>query len=704
MRPTVRILTGAVALLAALPAANTNAASKRLELGDLAAIVRVSDPQLSPDGKSIVFVLARPNVADARYDRSLVLIDVAGGSQRILTYGRREVASPRWSPSGDRIAFIDRAVPTPEPGVSGSAPANSATPPKTDPAHGDPKDEVFVMPMNGGDAHRITSAPRDVEQIAWSPDGTQIAFATADENPKKQEIERHNDAFEVGDNDYLATETQMPSHVWLVSANGGTARRLTSGAWSVPKGAPPSSPASPLSWSPDGKSIAIVQQATPNWGDADQSVIAILDVASGQIHKLTVHKSLEGFPLYSPDGSAIAYWYARDGDANNENEIVMINSAGGEEKVLTRVLDRDIVRAIWEPGGQSLLVAAHEGARVALWLQPRSGPAKRLDLGDVDAAWSFWADVSLGSDGALALAGSTPTHPNEIYYVPAGGGAPRCLTAFNQDIASRDLGRAEEFRWKGPNGFQEDGVVVYPPGFNPQRKYPLVLMIHGGPQAASTLSFSAGAQLLAAHDYIVFSPNYRGSDNYGNAFQRAIFNDAGEGPGRDVMAGLQALEQRGFVDPERIGVSGWSYGGYMTSWLIGHYHIWKAAVAGAAVNDNLHEYALSDNNVSLRYSFGGSPWSGKLINAYREQSPIAFAQSITTPTLILSDTGDARVPITESYLMYHALKDNGVPVQFFAYPIAGHFPSDPVRMPDVYRRWVEWMDRYLRKEKDLERH
>jgi dipeptidyl aminopeptidase/acylaminoacyl peptidase len=195
---------------------------------------------------------------------------------------------------------------------------------------------------------------------------------------------------------------------------------------------------------------------------------------------------------------------------------------------------------------------------------------------------------------------------------------------------------------------------------------------------------------------VVFSPNYRGSDNLGNAFERAIFNDAGAGPGRDVMAGLAALERKGFIDESRIGVSGWSYGGYMTSWLIGHYHIWKAAVSGAAVNDLAHEYALSDNNVSVRYTINGPPWSPKQAEAYRAQSPITYARDIKTPTLILSDTGDARVPITQSYLMYHALKDNGVTVQFLAYPVAGHSPGDPVRQPDVYRRWVEWMDRYLR--------
>jgi dipeptidyl aminopeptidase/acylaminoacyl peptidase len=201
--------------------------------------------------------------------------------------------------------------------------------------------------------------------------------------------------------------------------------------------------------------------------------------------------------------------------------------------------------------------------------------------------------------------------------------------------------------------------------------------------------------MLAANGWVIFEPNYRGSDNLGNAFEHAIDNDAGAGPGRDVMAGLAALEHTGFIDEARIGVSGWSYGGYMTSWLIGHYHVWKAAVSGAAVNDLVHAYALSDFNVTQRYAINGPPWSPKQAAAYREQSPISYAGDIKTPTLILSDTGDARVPITQSYLMYHALKDSGVEVQFFAYPVSGHSPGDPVRQPDVYRRWVDWMDRYL---------
>src|SRR3989442_253636 len=243
----------------------------------------------------------------------------------------------------------------------------------------------------------------------------------------------------------------------------------------------------------------------------------------------------------------------------------------------------------------------------------------------------------------------------------------------------------ERFEWPGPDGFHNDGVVTYPPGFVRGKQYPLVLIIHGGPTAASVRAFSLFSQAVAAHDYIVFSPNYRGSDNLGNAYQRAIFNDAGDGPGRDVMAGIAALVKLGVVDTTGIAVSGWSYGGYMTSWLIGHYHVWKAAVAGAAVTNLVDQYNMADFNVLERFSFAGfgSPWTGQALQAYRDQSPISYAAAMKTPTLILSDVRDARVTVTQSYELYHALRDNGVPVKFVAYPVDGHFPGDPVRTTDV---------------------
>jgi dipeptidyl aminopeptidase/acylaminoacyl peptidase len=193
----------------------------------------------------------------------------------------------------------------------------------------------------------------------------------------------------------------------------------------------------------------------------------------------------------------------------------------------------------------------------------------------------------------------------------------------------------------------------------------------------------------------VFEPNYRGSDNMGNAFYAAIYKDAGEGPGRDVMAGVAMLEQRGFVDSSRMAVSGWSYGGYMTTWLIGHYNVWKAAVAGAAVTDWTVMYSISDGSVTTADQAGGSPFTPGNAESYSRQSPITFAANAHAPTLILHDTGDTRVPIADSYELFRALKDNGVTTRFIAYPISGHAPGDPIRSRDFRERWVAWLAQYL---------
>jgi dipeptidyl aminopeptidase/acylaminoacyl peptidase len=202
---------------------------------------------------------------------------------------------------------------------------------------------------------------------------------------------------------------------------------------------------------------------------------------------------------------------------------------------------------------------------------------------------------------------------------------------------------------------------------------------------------------MASHGYVVFEPNYRGSDNLGSKYQLAIVKDSADGPGRDIMAGIAALEKQGFIDESRIGVSGGSYGGYITSWLIGHYHIWKTAVSCAAANSRADAYNLSDYGVKWRFMFGGSPWKKENAKAYEEQSPITYAGAITTPTLILHDTGDRRVPIANAYALYHALKDNGVTVKFIAAPVAEHaVPGDPVRLSDVLRYWLDWLDKYLK--------
>ena len=649
------------------------AQTRRIELGDFAKIVNVSDPQISPSGKSIVFVVSRANMEEDRFDRDLVLVDVASGVQHVLTHGRRDAGSPRWSPAGEHLAFLAAVGPAKE-----------------------EKAQIFILPMSGGDAAKITDTPNGVEQFAWRPDGKDIAYVTADEAANKKDIEKHLDAFEVGDNGYLETKAPAPSHIWLVAAEGGKPRRLTTGSWSLPKVLPPSSPSSPLSWSPDGKLIAFAKQEDPHSGDSDRRTVQILSVDSGEVRKLTHHEKFEGFGSFSPDGTQLTYWYPRDGDRANENEIFVAPASGDDGQDATRSLDRNILRAIWMPDGKSLLVGGHDGTQVSLWLQPQGGAAKKLPLGDVSPSWSFWVDATVGRNGEIAFAGRTPSQPAELYFMASPNDPPKRLTNFNQEIASLSLGKTERFEWQGPDKFHEDGVIVYPPGFQKEKKYPLVLIIHGGPRSASGTEFSFLPQVVAAHDFVVFEPNYRGSENLGNAYSRAIWNDAGDGPGHDVMAGIEALKKTGFVDEANIAVTGWSYGGYMTTWLIGHYQIWKTAVAGAAVTNMYDQYNLADFNVTERYIFNGSPYVGDNIKAYREQSPITHAAQMKTPTLILSDTGDFRVTVTQSYELYHALKDNGVPVRFFAYPVGGHFPNDPIRQADVYRRWTDWLVDHLR--------
>jgi len=653
---------------------------RAIRLEDSSKIVTVSDPQISPDGKSIVIVVSRQNFEEDRNDTELVLVDVATGAQRVLTFGRKQAAFPRWSPTGDRLAFLAVVPYTREK--------------KDDTTKREDSPQIFIMPMNGGDAKKITNAPNGVEQFAWRPDGKQIAYVTSDDPLNQKAIDGHNDSFEVGDNDYLATSATTPSHLWLVSTEGVETKRLTSGSWSFSRTEPFASP-SPLSWTPDGNSLVITRQELPHSGDNDLTTLQILNVETGELRKLTDHEKFEGYGIFSPDGSRIAYWYPRDGDPENTNEVFVASAAGGDGTDVTLGIDRNLQGALWMPDGQSLLVSGNDGTEVAMWLQPLKGRARKLPLGDVNPTSTYWVDMTIGPKGEIAFAGSTASQPSELYYKASPNDAPKRLTNFNQEIAGLELGKFDRFEWQGPDGFREDGILVYPPNFSNDKKYPLVLLVHGGPNGASTTAFSMLSLLIAAHGYVVFEPNYRGSDNLGNAYERAIFNDAGDGPSRDVMAGIDAVKRLGFVDESKIAVSGWSYGGYMTTWLIGHYQIWKTAVAGASVTDWNEDYNLSDMGVLFRYGFKGSPWLGYR-NDYVAQSSIASASQIRTPTLILSDTGDSRVPITESYQLYHALKDNGVPVKFVAYPVAGHFPGDPVRSQDVYRRWLDWLDQYLK--------
>jgi dipeptidyl aminopeptidase/acylaminoacyl peptidase len=640
--------------------------AERWQPNDRLRVVNPSDPQLSRDGKTVLAVVSRANVKDNRNDAEIVAIDVATGTQRALTFDRRGVSSPRWSPDGAQVAFL----------------ANGAN----------DKRQIWTLTLAGGDARRITDAPRGVQQLAWSPDGSQIAYVTADEPPKTDEKPL---AFEIGDDDYLMREEPTPSHLWVVPASGGAARRVTSGSWSLPIAHPPGPAPSPLSWSPDGKSIAITRRESAHAGQTNASRIALVDVASGQVRRLTTADLDEAHPLFSPDGASIVYWFPHGGRRGSNTSLWSVPVSGGNAGELTSNLDRNAFRAVWLPDGKSFLTGAHEGAQTVYYVVGPAGQATRLDLGDLDPTHGFWPDASVAGSGAVAFTATSPSHPRELYVLSSLGGKPRQLTHFNDWVSDRQLGRSEVVNWKS-DGLEMNGILTYPPDFDPAKKTPLVLYIHGGPRAASTTGFSTIPQSLAAQGWVVFQPNYRGSDNAGNDFTRAILDDSGAGPGRDVMAGIAEVEKKGFVDESRIAVGGWSYGGYMTSWMIGHYPIFRAAVSGAAVNNLVDQYVLGDSDRS-RILTWGSPYKGAdNLKRYIEQSPITYAYKVTAPTLIMSDTGDVRVPVTQSYQMYRALRDNGVPTKFIGYPVSGHSPDDPLRAADIEKRYVDWFAQYLK--------
>jgi dipeptidyl aminopeptidase/acylaminoacyl peptidase len=680
------LVVGAAVLIGFGACGAACAAGGDFTLHDLRDIVSLSDPQVSPDGREIAVVVSTPDWDTDKTGHEIDLIDVASGARRPLTRYRTKVSSPRWSPDGTRLAFIALDTTPPEPASTDGESKTAADANKKDASK--KYDQIFVLPMDGGDALRVTEASRDVVSFSWSPDGKTIAYVTADVPANEKAIKAHDDAFKVTENNFLVRAALTPSHLWIVPSTGGKAKRLTQGPFSLDTDQQDSAPEP--AWSPDGRTIAFSRFPDPYWAFSYESVIDTVAANGGNPSTLVDLAGATGLK-YAPSGDAFAFTRPRGGDENNGNGVYV--DEGGRTLDATRALARNIDFYAWRPDGKSLLLVGEDGTHSVMWEQVVDGGASTLDLGDVEIA----GQPSVSSNGVIAFVGETPSHADELYVMASPSTRPRRLTDVNGFLDSRLLGRVTTVAWRGPNGFREDGVLTYPPGYERGVKYPLVLVIHGGPEGASTVRFSPLVRLLAAAGFLVFEPNYRGSTNLGDAYQHAIYRDTGEGPGKDVMAGLAAVEKLGIVDPKRIGVSGWSYGGYMTDWLSSRYPlVWKAAVSGAALNDWVMDYTVAFYQQGDLYFFGGSPWTARYYRIWRAQSPITHARSVKAPTLIMGDVGDPNVPLVNSYEWYHALRDNGTPVEFYAYPADTHFPGDIVRTSDVYRRWVGWMTTHLR--------
>lgn len=625
---------------------------------DLPKLVRIGDPQLAPDGKSLLTIIGRANLKDNRWEGEVTLIDVATRASRVLSR-RAGVGSARWSPDGRSVAFLAQDA-------AGRA-------------------QVHVLAMDGGDAKVLTSSKTPVVQFAWAPDGKGLAFAAADEEPEKTGEAKFEDAFEVGNHSFLDRSARKPIHILTVALADGAAKRLTSGPRSLPLGLPPSGPPNQLNWTPDGKAILFVQAQTPATGDADTSRLMRVDVASGAVTPLIATASSVRVPVLSPDGQRIAFVMARDGKPAHQSRVMIAAVAGGPPRDAAPDLDVAVELLGWLPDSQTVLLGGSDGTRNGLWLA-KDGKATRLDLGGLNPQ-----GAEVGADGAIAFTATAADRPAELFHLAGPAAKPVALTSLQTATDGVTLGRQESITWKS-DGYTADGVITYPPDYQPGQKLPLVLYIHGGPVSASLQSFSTASQILAGQGWIVLEPNYRGSNNRGRVFQEAIIGDASAGPGRDIMAGVAELKKRGLIDDKRMAVTGWSYGGMMTSWLIGAYPTaWKAAVAGAPVTDILDQYTTADSNRIRAGQYGPSPFVGDNMASYSRQSPIFQAWKARTPTLIMADVGDWRVTIPQAYKLYRALSDNKVEVKFIAYPVPGHSPADPIRSRDVWRRWVDWL-------------
>jgi dipeptidyl aminopeptidase/acylaminoacyl peptidase len=630
---------------------------------DLPRLVRVSDPQISPDGKTVAFVVARANLKEDRWDSEIDVVDVASKRVTALTHDRQGVGSPRWSPTGDRLAFTAQ--------------------------DSNKKGQIYVLPMSGGDAAQLTHGKTSVTSFAWKPDGQGFAFAAADEEPEKKDEAKFDDAFEVGNNDFQERSRMMPVHLWTIGLSGEP-KRLTSGAWSLPNHLPGGAPK--IAWTGDGSAVLFTRAESPLTGDGSLGKLEKVEVATGEIKPLTADTFPEDDAMVSPDGKLVAFTGPRNGKRGSGTTVYVMPLSGGAEKDVAHEMDRSINGAEWMQDG-SLLLAATRGTRPGLWVQPVEGRGTRLDLGGLSPVGA----LNVGKDGSIAFTATMAEHPAELFYVAKDGAAPVQLTHLQTATDGLTLAKQETVHWKS-DSFDVDGVLTYPVGYVAGKTYPLVLYIHGGPNSASVQSFTPASQILAAKGWLVFEPNYRGSTGDGSAFELAGMGKAGagSGPGRDIVAGVKMLEARGIVDEKRIATTGWSEGGYLTAWLIGNYpDMWAAAIAGAPVTDLVDEYALSDIMFGESDIFGPSPFVGDGMKLYTAESPITYAAKVKAPTLILNDVGDYRVPTPQVYKFFHALKDNGVTVKYIVYPVQGHSPADPIRARDVWRRWTAWLGPYL---------
>ena len=672
---SMRLLVFSILLFSALP---VGADDSILTNTDIFELEYAADPQISPDGNTVAYVRTSMDIMSDRAVPNIWQVDASGKNHRPLLSGPGNYSSPRWSPDGDRLAYVTEV------------PGRGA--------------QLHVRWMDTGQTAVISNVRRAPRAMRWSPDGEYLAFVMfvpddneplakppaapegADWAPGAKVIETMPYRFD--GRGYLETGYD---HIFVVSVEGGTPRQLTGGDFNH---------RGPLGWMPDGKRIVF---SASRLDDAEhhpvESELWAVTVADGELEQLTDRRGPDRGAAVSPDGKRIAYLGFDDKQlAWQSSDVYVMDVESRETRKLTAGFDRDVDDVQWEGSSSRLLVRYEDHGRTHIGRLSPDGKVESLadDVGGTSIGRPYNSgSFSVADNGAFAYTAGRVDRPADVA-VGRGARPPVRLTDLNSDLLDhKALGRVEEISWQSSaDGLEIQGWLVYPPGFDPEARYPLILEIHGGPHTAYGPHFSAEVQLYAAAGYVVLYANPRGSTSYGDAFSLEIHHDYPGEDYDDLMSGVDAVIARGFIDEGALYVTGGSGGGVLTAWIVGKTDRFRAAVVAKPVI-NWTSFALTADITHFvsRHWFPAMPWEDPA--AYWERSPLSLVGNVSTPTALLTGEDDFRTPMPESEQFYQALKLRKVDTALIRIPEASHgIAARPSQLIAKVDNILAWFARY----------
>lgn len=627
-------------------------------------VKRLDSPRPSPDGRRIAYLIRTvhlgPDQSEFRTQIHLAATD--GSGSRPLTFADKSSLDPQWSPDGSRLAFRS--------------------------ARGG-KMQVWMLRMDGGEAEALTSGKGEVTAFAWSPDGKHLAYTMVD--PRSEEDEKRDKA-----KDDLRWHEERPRFARLYVldlAEGGTSKapRLLT---------PEPRQVGSFDWSPDSAAIAYAHTKTAKADHWTTSDIGLVEVTSGKQRNLATTAAAEREPRFSRDGQTLAFLLSEVPPRwPTSDHMAILTLATGAVRALPPTPDEQPHLLGWAGDGQYLLFTETQGTRGAISAQKVSdGSVVRLDTGSWTVASGSMVGagdfVSLDPTGRhLAMVVQSSTEPPALAFSPIAGFSPRVVDRPNAALSGRALPRTEVVRWKGPDGLAIEGLLSYPTHWTSGQRVPLLVLPHGGPtQVAGETYVATPTQYplaaFAEQGFAVLRTNIRGSSGYGRAFRFANDQDWGGKDFQDLMAGVDHVIALGVADKDRLGILGWSYGGFMTSWAITQTHRFKAASVGAGVTNLMSFNGTTDIPSFVPDYFGGDSW--EQLDRYRAHSALFQAKGVTTPTLIQHCEGDQRVPISQGYELFNALQRQGVEVRMLVVPRQAHGPTEPRALQRLAEANLDW--------------